>query len=246
MPNAVTPNVSAPSSSGVVASRARAAASILAESLPLTLAFFTISFAYGVLAREAGLPWWTSALMSLLVYAGTSQVVALTLIAAGQPIWLIVGVTFMVNARLALLATVIQHRVAHWPAWARWLFAWQVTDESFALLYSRAHHFSVSQALAIQGGSHLAWVGGTLAGHVFGGNVAELQGLGLDFALVAMMLAVLVLLIRDSKTLLVALGSGIAAMVVIISGLEWLSILAAAAVGPLIGVGLERRCRKRS
>jgi len=216
------------------------------EFLPLSVAFMTIAFAFGALARDAGMPWWGSLLMSLFVFAGTAQVVALSLMAAHQPIWMIVAVTALINARFLLLGTVLSPRVRDWGKWSRWWFATQITDESFALLFPRPTAFqSPRLSLWIQGGSHAAWVLGTVFGYALGGSVAQLEGMGLDFALVAMMLAVLVILVRDWNTILVAVCAGLAAIVAVKIGVAWLSILIAAAVGPAVGVWWEKRCHTR-
>ncbi|MBY0369962.1 AzlC family ABC transporter permease [bacterium] len=225
------------------AAQARPTHTVPWEFLPLAVAFLTISFAFGAAARDVGMPWWGSLLMSTFVYAGTSQVVALGLMAAHQPIWLIVTVTFLVNARFLLLATVLSARVSAWKPWARWLFATQLTDESFALLATRTGAFqSPRLALWIQVGAHIAWILGTGVGFAVGASSAQLRGFGLDFALIAMMLAVMVILIRDTKTLAVALCAGAVSILAVQWGISWLSVLLAAVVGPAVGVFWERRC----
>lgn len=214
-----------------------------AEAFPLIGAFFAISFAFGVLARESGLGPTMAVLMSAFVYAGTSQVVALGLIATGQPGWVIVFVTFLINARLFLMGSVFAHSVARWNPWARFLFASQLTDETFAvLLPSRdSQNFEPRRAICIQATAYLGWVAGTLLGFTLQTSSTQLYGLGLDFALVAMVLGVLVLQLRDIKGVLVALAGGGVAIGATLAGLGWMSILLAALVAPLFGLYLERR-----
>jgi predicted branched-subunit amino acid permease len=50
---------------------------------PICLGYFPIGLALGVLAQQAGLPWWAMALMSLLVFAGSSQFICVAMLAGG-------------------------------------------------------------------------------------------------------------------------------------------------------------------
>ncbi len=215
------------------------------ETIPLALAFFAVSFAFGVLAREQGLSFGLSVLMSALVYAGTSQVVALGMLATSQPVWLIVTVTLLVNSRLMLMGSAFAKTAAGWKRWVRLLFAFQLTDETFALLLNPRDGSEVSpaRALWIQAAAHGAWVGGTVLGFLLGGDTSQLHGLGLDYALVAMILAVLVLQIKTRETFAVACFAGAIALLTHYVGLAWFAPLAAAAVAPLLGMRMERHGR---
>ncbi len=217
----------------------------IADVFPLVAAFVAISFAFGVLAREAGLPLWVAALLSATTYAGTAQVVALGLIAANQPVGVIILVVGLINARFLLLSSVMAPRVRHWPRLVRWMFALQLTDETFALMLpARTRPFpEPREAMALQWGAYIAWVLGTVLGFTLGGDSQMIHSLGLDFALVAMMLAVLVLQLADSKAVAVAAFAGGLALVFSVVGLSWISTLAAAVIAPLIGVWLEGRCK---
>lgn len=222
---------------------ASASVRIPSEFWPLTGAFFAISFAFGVLARETGMDAWAAILMSAFVYAGTAQVVALGLLAAGQPPWLIVLVTLLINARFLLLGSVGAHRTQQWKPWERALFAWQLTDETFALLIpSSSGGLTRWRAAWLQNGAYFAWVAGTAVGFQIGADSAQLKGLGLDFALAAMMLVVLVLQIRDRVAFTVALISGLTALGAVQLGLNWFATLCAMVVAPAVGVWMEKRC----
>ncbi len=216
-----------------------------AEVFPLVGAFVAISFAFGVLARESDLSLGLTLLMSAFVYAGSSQVVALGLLATGQPAWLIVLVTLLINSRLLLMSSVMAAPTSRWNPLARWLFAFQLTDETFALLLEpKGGIGSVSRALWVQGSAYAAWVLGSALGFVLGGNSAQLRGLGLDFALIAMMLAVLVLQIRNRQGVAVAAVAGSVALVATRWGLSWAAPLLAAFAAPAVGIWMEKRCTR--
>jgi 4-azaleucine resistance transporter AzlC len=212
------------------------------EVIPLAGAFLAISFAFGVLARESDLSLGLTVLMSGFVYAGSSQVVALGLLATAQPAWLIVLVTLLINSRLLLMSSVMAQPSMHWNRFVRWVFAATLTDETFALLLRPDGGIGTpGRAMWIQLGAYVAWVSGSAAGFILGGNSAQLRGLGLDFALIAMMLAVLVLQIRDRRGVAVAMVAGAIALVATQWGWSWAAPLLAAFIAPAVGIWMEKR-----
>ena len=68
-------------------------------------------FAWGVVTgaamMQSGLPLWQSLLMTLVVYAGSAQLAALPLLAAGAPVWVIAFTALMVNFRFVIFSAVI-------------------------------------------------------------------------------------------------------------------------------------------
>ncbi len=216
---------------------------IPAEVLPLVAAFLAISFAFGVLARESGVGMVPALLMSLVVYAGTAQVVALGMISAFQPIWVVVVVTLLINSRFLLMSSILVEPVRKWKPLSRFLFAAQVTDETFALLlpWTNKEGEFAHKAHWIQGGAYVAWGVGTVLGFLLPMDSAMLTRLGLDFALGAMMLSVLALQVSDYRGIVVA---GVAAAVSLLAaafGIGWMTTLLAAAIAPAVGVWLEKK-----
>ena len=65
---------------------------------PICLGYLPIGLAFGVLAQKAGLGPFEIGLMSLLVFAGSSQFIAVSMISSGSSILSIVMTTFIVKA----------------------------------------------------------------------------------------------------------------------------------------------------
>lgn len=216
---------------------------IPAEVLPLVGAFLAISFAFGVLARESGMGMIPALLMSLVVYAGTAQVVALGMITAFQPIWIVVVVTLLINSRFLLMSTILVEPVRKWKPLSKFVFATQVTDETFALLLPWANKEGefAHKAHWIQGGAYAAWAVGTTLGFLLPMDSAMLARLGLDFALGAMMLSVLALQITSYKGVVVAAVASVVSLLAAYFGIGWMTTLLAAAIGPAVGVWLEKK-----
>lgn len=87
---------------------------------PICLGFVPIGLALGVLAQQAGLPAWAMAMMSVLVFAGSSQFICVAMLAAGAAAPSIILATLMVNLRHALMSSAlavvaaIQVRLGSW------------------------------------------------------------------------------------------------------------------------------------
>lgn len=72
---------------------------------PICLGYFPLGFAFGVLAQKAGLDSLDIALMSILVYAGSSQFIAVAMLSVGAAPVSIILTTFIVNLRHMMMSS---------------------------------------------------------------------------------------------------------------------------------------------
>jgi 4-azaleucine resistance transporter AzlC len=224
----------------------------LAQAAPIVLGYLPIGFAYGVLATNAGLSPRNVVLMSLLVYAGASQFVAAGLFAAGAVPASIVLTIFVTNLRHLLMSAALAPHVAHWRRPRLAAFAYQVTDETFAVHAARfaakrpVGQQTAVEAFTVNAAAQVAWVSGSLLG-VFGGQVLpDPRPWGLDYALPALFVALLALQIRPSgKTegtekrlglkVIVAGTSGVGAVLLSLLGLDPWGVILATLLGATLG-----------
>src|SRR5690606_39580484 len=89
------------------------------------------------LAVGAGLSAWQTMGMSLLVFAGSAQFIAVTLITGGVGALVVLLTTFVVNLRHALYSAAMQPFVRHLPSRWRVPLAFWLTDEAFAVIQHR-------------------------------------------------------------------------------------------------------------
>ena len=216
------------------------------EASPVVAGYFTVSFVFGLMAVNAGYPLWLPVAMCLFVYAGASQFAALALMTANASIVTIVMTTFLINARHMLMSMYMSRalRTIGLSRLERWVYAAELTDESFAF-----HSSKLQKGVAVNARylisfnlfCHSAWVLGALLGALSSTYTARLIQYKLDYALTAMMLYVLVSLC-DSKGKLVAALAAVACMGVLNLLFESaLNVFIATFFGCWVGVCLKKR-----
>jgi 4-azaleucine resistance transporter AzlC len=212
------------------------------------LGYVPIGFAYGILAQKAGLSTFSTLLMSLLVYAGSSQLIAVGLFAAGTSAWSIIVTTFVVNLRHLLMSAAVSPYLKRWRQPELAAFAYQLTDETFAVHSARFASGTVdkAEAFTINVTAQVAWILGGWLGTVAGQLVTDVKSLALDYALPALFVALLICQIKDRVQIGVALLAGAMAVGLSLAGLDQGYVIVATLVGATCGVILEECIKKRS
>lgn len=215
------------------------------DMLPMLLGAIPFGIIFGSLAGAAGLSVWQTLGMSLLVFAGSAQFIALSLLGAGVGLAVLLLTTAVVNLRHALYSASLQPFVRHLPARWRVPLAFWLTDEAYAVVQHRyaeldaspnKHWYFLGAALAM----YVNWQLCTLVGVIFGQNVPNLGAWGLDFAMLATFIGIVVPMLRNRPQVAAALAA--AAVALVCHELPYkLGLLAAAFSGIVVGVALERR-----
>lgn len=180
----------------------------LKTSLPVCLGYFPIGFAYGVMAAGVGLNALEATLMSVLVFAGSSQFIAVGMIGEQLAVISIALTTFLVNLRHLLMSASLAPFLGHLSRLQQALFAYQLTDETFALHsmnFKKGEPPPATKIITTNMAAHFSWVAGSLAGVWTGSLLTDLEALGLDFTLGAMFIFLLVIQLNTYKYILVAL-----------------------------------------
>lgn len=202
---------------------------------------------FGTLAMAAGLPVWAVLLMSLWVFAGSSQFIAVGLLGGGAAMPVIWLTTFVVNLRHALYSASLLQFVRHLSWRWRLPLSFWLTDETYAVVqHHYAHPENVEQGHWYYLGSCLAmygnWFFWTVIGVVFGSTFPQLSGWGLDFAMVATFVGIVAPLLRNWPMVATALTAGGVAFL----GAGWpykLGLMAAAVAGVAAGMLAARLSR---
>lgn len=190
----------------------------LLRTLPVMAGYLVLGLGFGVLLQSKGYGLGWALAMSLLVYAGSMQYVAVDLLAGGASLIAAALMTLTVNARHLFygISMVERYRDAG-PAKPYLIFA--LTDETYSLVCSgevpegvdrRGYFFLVSLL------DQLYWVAGSAAGALVG-SLLPFDSTGIDFSMTALFLVIMTeqwRASRDHTPALVGLGVSLACLVV--------------------------------
>lgn len=215
------------------------------DTLPMLVGAAPFGLIFGTLVASAHLASWQGQLMSLGVFAGSSQFIAVGLMASAAGMLVIWFATFIVNLRHMLYAATLLPHVRHLsPRW-RWLLGLTLTDETFAVMdsyYRRNPNPSLGHWYFLGSGvsMYINWQCWTLLGLLFGAIFPQLQTMGLDFAMVATFIAIIVPQVFRVPHLMAALTAGTVAY--LLKSLPYqLGLLCAVATGVVVGLLLSYR-----
>lgn len=160
---------------------------------PICLGYIPIGMALGVLADQAGIPFWAVGLMSIMVFAGSAQFIAVAMLAAGASAGSIILTTFVVNLRHVLMSSSLALYLRSVNRWFLTLFAYGITDESFAVNMARFNKGAWDRisALCVNHLSNSVWILSTITGVLVGQFIPQ-GALGIDYALTGMFICLLV------------------------------------------------------
>ncbi len=169
------------------------------SALPIVLGYLPVAITFGILARKEGLTSFEVGFMSLFVYAGASQFLAIEMISKGISLFSIILATFFINLRHILMSSNFSVYLKNVRLPTLGLLSAQMTDESYAVAISKLPWVEdrVPYLLGLQMTSQVAWVGGSVAGAFFS-SLAKGTAWGLPFALPALFICLLVLQIKNA------------------------------------------------
>lgn len=212
--------------------------------LPILIGYVPLGIAYGVLAVKNGIPAMWAVAMSVLVFAGAGQFIAAGMIGGGASIVAISLANLMVNLRHILMSAALTPYAQPLPPVVRALYAAGVTDELFAVQmadFRGGAPCSGWRLFACNLTAQSGWVIGTALGGISGSLVGDVKPYGLDFALPAMFLALLLPLCGDRLQLATALSAALFSLFFTAAGAGRGSIILATVAAATVGLFLSRR-----
>jgi 4-azaleucine resistance transporter AzlC len=211
------------------------------DSLPVIVGIVPFGLACGIMGVTVGLTPLETVLMSALVFAGAAQFAAITMLGVGPVGWgMIVLTTLLINLRHLLMGASLAPYMSRLPLSVKALLAFGMVDETYALTMDRVRQkgYDAGYQLGSNLSFYVVWVTSTAAGAHLGERIANPLAWGLDFAMPAMFLALLVPRLTDRTGVTVC---AIAAVVAVLGALylpgKWyiiIACLAASVAGGLL------------
>lgn len=201
------------------------------------LGYIPLGLAFGVLAAGAGLTPGSVAGMSIIVFAGSAQFLAVAMLQAGSGLAAVTVTTFFVNLRHLLLSASLAPHLRRFGPVRLFPLAYELTDESFAVHsagYSAGLDPSYRELAALNAAAQVSWVASTTLGCLAGDLIPDPAALGLDFALPAMFIGLLAGQLNSGRRSFAAAAAAVGAVAgaLVLPG-SWNVILAAAVAATL-------------
>ena len=219
------------------------------HTIPLLLGAFPFGLIYGTLAITAGLSPGAAIAMSLFVFAGSAQFVAVGLIGLGTPILVVILTTFVVNLRHMLYSATLLPHVKSLPHRWRIPLAFWLTDETFAVAVQRyaqddpsrrKHWFQLGSSIAM----YLNWQVWCTAGIILGNRIPDASTWGLDVAMPITFIGMIIPFVKTKPIAVAVLTAGACSLLTL--GLPHrLGIFVSALAGVLAGLLAERLYNSR-
>ncbi len=214
------------------------------RAVPIMLGYIPIGLAFGLLASTEGLTILNSVAMSLFVFAGSSQFIAVALIGGGATLTAITATVFLVNLRHLLMSAYLAPHFKKMPTWKQLLFSYQLTDESFAVHAVSLRNKALppdKEIFSLNVFAHLAWLASTALGAWAGGLMTiDAEKYGIDFVLPAMFIGLLLMQLDNLKQVLVAISAAAVSLLLYLQGVSQLYIIIATIIATTLGALISR------
>lgn len=221
----------------------RATFPLMVGALPFGIIFGSLGIAQGFSALQV-------MSMSMFVFSGSAQFMAVGLVASKAAIWVIWAATFIINLRHLLYAANLVSHVRHLPQSWRLPLAAMLTDETFAVMDLRyreqgrsthAHWYYFASCISMW----LNWNFWTLIGVLVGQSFPGIKDWGLEFAMVATFIGIVIPGLKTPPLWAAAVTAGVVASV--LNNLDYkVGLMLGALAGVVVGVVLDlRRSRDR-
>lgn len=162
-------------------------------TIPVLTGYVFIGIAFGVMFAEKGYSFLWAMLMSLLVYAGSGQYLAVNFFVPGVSFLQIIFMTLMVNIRHVFYGLSLLEKFNNMGK-KRWYMIFGLTDETYSLLCTTRIPDDVEEEkflLAISMMNQSYWIIGSAIGGL-AGALLPFNAEGIDFAMTALFVVIFV------------------------------------------------------
>lgn len=203
--------------------------------VPLSIAVIPWGLLAGSFAIESGLTVVESQALSAILFAGSAQLVATGMFKAGATLATMLLAIFFITSRHLLYSVSMRDKISPLPLKWRLTLGFLLTDELFAICGQQSEkQFNRWYALGAGLSFYLCWNLATLAGIVAGSYIPALNELGLEFAVAATFIAIVIPNVKSSPVLLAVLVSMVTSVICYAQGIES-GLMVASIAGMLAG-----------
>ncbi|MDP4163280.1 MAG: AzlC family ABC transporter permease [Bacillota bacterium] len=216
--------------------------------ISIGIGYFPIALTFGLLAKSSGLSIVETVLMSLLVFAGASQYISLSLLSYGTGIMEIILTTLIVNIRHFLMSTTMNEKCEEDRLVNKMIYSFGITDETFSVAATKEGTVTTPFMFGLIAVSYSSWVVNSGIGHLVGASLPKTLQESMGVALYAMFIGLLVPSLKKSrKVAMLAVLAGVFNSIFTIE--KWLApgwaIVSATVLSAVVIEAVELLNRKR-
>jgi branched chain amino acid efflux pump len=213
----------------------------LAEGWPVFVTVLVVGTSFGIVARQAGLAPAEIVAMSGFVFAGAAQFAMVQLFREGASTPIVVATVLLINLRHVLMAAALRPYFAHVATARRLLAAFVLTDEAFAMAigWFRRGRRELAYYATFAVTLYVLWNLATVIGMLAGPSIGEPRRSGVDFAITATFIAIVVLGVRARADVAVAFVAALLAAVLTAAGASVVAVVTAGALAPLVALAFR-------
>ncbi|WED24478.1 AzlC family ABC transporter permease [Vibrio sp. JC009] len=213
---------------------------------PLSVAVIPWGFLVGSFAMDVGLSPFEGQALSAIIFAGSAQLVAVGMFKAGVGLSTMLLTTFFITSRHFLYSVSMRSKIAPLPLKWRLILGFLLTDELFAIVGNQSpDRFKVWYAFGAGFSFYLVWNIATLVGIIAGSQIPNLEQYGLEFAVAATFIALVVPILKNVPVLVSAAVALVLSVVLELQGVEG-SLMISSILGMLSGYACDSFINKRA
>ena len=164
------------------------------DTIPVLTGYLALGFGFGIMLQAAGFPVWLAPVMSITMYAGAMQYVAVGLLSSGASLLTVGLTTILVNARHLFYGISLLDKFKSTGKRTPYLI-FALTDETYSLLCRDNPEVSAAKKktyyFCICFFDHCYWITGCTLGAVTG-SLLTFDSQGIDFVLTALFITIFV------------------------------------------------------
>ncbi len=179
----------------------------LRDAIPIALGYLSVSFGFGIMAVDAGLPLGAAVAISLTNMTSAGQVAGVGIIAAGGTMLEMALAQLVINIRYALMGLSLSQKLdKSFRTPQRLLASFGITDEIFAVASGQAGRLCPAYLYGLIVLSYLGWALGTFLGAAAGELLPQALSDAMGIVLYGMFLALIIPPARKDRGILLVVG----------------------------------------
>lgn len=217
------------------------------DCIPTIFGYLSLGIACGILGKSCGLTIWEAMGMSAFIYGGSSQFIASSMILSSSSVASIIFTIFFVNFRHLFMSASIAPYFKKNSFIKNFSIGILLTDETFAVASAdglKKKKINNFWMMGLNITAYINWIAATGLGVLIGGFIPDYKVFGLDFALTAMFIGLLISAIRGNLKIKKAMIIIIVTIIVLVISTKFVSIsigvIIAAIIGALTGVVIKK------